>query len=160
MDIGDHMREYDCIADVVKTNIENAEKYFEERIAHDPYASERFKLFSEKFLVTRYNLDTLRKDFPEAIAWASDIVSDYQMWEAKKFPNKKSRSVDPATRALFDRAKEVDADYLDMNSGYIYKIQEYNRAKRFGLPTVVPGIRVFTLEGEYVGYVEDPDMIN
>ena len=56
---------------------------------------------------------------------------------------------------IFKRAEEFDADYYEMRTGYTYHIQEYNRAKRFGLPTI--GIRVTDYEGNEVGYCREPE---
>lgn len=42
---------------------------------------------------------------------------------------------------IYEQAEKMDADYYDFHTGYIYGIQEYNRAKKFGLPT--PGIKVY-----------------
>lgn len=38
---------------------------------------------------------------------------------------------------IFKYAESIDfgADYYDWHTGYIYGIQEYGRAKKFGLPT-------------------------
>lgn len=38
---------------------------------------------------------------------------------------------------IYSYAKSIDymADYYDMWTGYTYGIQEYGRAKKFGLPT-------------------------
>ncbi len=38
---------------------------------------------------------------------------------------------------IYNYAESIDymADYYDMHTGYIYGIQEYGRAKKFGLPT-------------------------
>lgn len=55
---------------------------------------------------------------------------------------------------IFKYAKEFNADYYDGTSGYIYKVQEYNRFKELGLPT--EGINVFDLEGNYIGIVREP----
>ena len=46
---------------------------------------------------------------------------------------------------IYKKAEECDADYYDFSTGNIYLIQEYNRAKRLGLPT--PGIRVRMPDG-------------
>lgn len=54
---------------------------------------------------------------------------------------------------IFEQAKKFDADYLDMHTGYIYKIQAYNRAKRLGLPT--PGIEVYDSDGNFIGIVRE-----
>ena len=51
---------------------------------------------------------------------------------------------------IYEMAKTMSADYMDMNTGYIYKIQEYNQAMKFGLPT--PGIRVTDSDGNTIGY--------
>ena len=45
---------------------------------------------------------------------------------------------------------DLNTDYMDMNTMNMYKIQEYNRAKKLGLPTA--GIKVVTPEGKLVGY--------
>ena len=42
------------------------------------------------------------------------------------------------------------ADYMDMNTGNVYMIQEYGQALKFGLPT--PGIRVRDSDGNDIGY--------
>lgn len=61
---------------------------------------------------------------------------------------------------IFEIAKTYgEADYYDMVSGNTYLIAEYNRAKRFGLPTVVPGIRVMR-DGQVIGYVKDPELFS
>lgn len=54
---------------------------------------------------------------------------------------------------IYKKAKEMDADYMDMNTGYIYKIQDYNRAKRMGLPT--PGIAVYDSDGNFIGIARE-----
>lgn len=41
------------------------------------------------------------------------------------------------------------ADYMDPHTGYIYHIQDYGRALRFGLPT--PGIVVSDSDGTILG---------
>ena len=48
---------------------------------------------------------------------------------------------------IYSFAKSIDyaADYIDMNTGYIYDIQEYGRAKKLGLPT--PGSMMFDKDG-------------
>lgn len=46
---------------------------------------------------------------------------------------------------------DLNVDYMDMNTGYLYHIQDYNQAKKFGLPT--NGIRV-TLDGNIIGYYD------
>lgn len=61
---------------------------------------------------------------------------------------------------IFEIAKTYgEADYYDMASGNTYLIAEYNRAKRFGLPPVAPGIRVMN-NGNFIGYVKDPELFN
>ena len=47
----------------------------------------------------------------------------------------------------------MDADYYDFHTGNTYLIQEYNRAKRLGLPTL--GIRVVDPEGNIIGIVRE-----
>lgn len=53
---------------------------------------------------------------------------------------------------IFEYAETTDADYMDMNNGYIYKVQEYNRARKIGLPVNV--IEVYDSEGNYIGNVK------
>lgn len=58
---------------------------------------------------------------------------------------------------IFEYAREYNADYYDITSGKIYHVQEYNEAKKNGLPLPVPGIKV-TQDGVYAGYVPDPNL--
>ena len=52
---------------------------------------------------------------------------------------------------IFDYAKDFDADYYEQRTGYIYKVQAYNKALKFGLP--VEGIEIYDMDGNYVGLV-------
>ena len=54
---------------------------------------------------------------------------------------------------IFEFAKRNNCDYYDFHTGYTYHVQEYNRAKKFGLPT--SGIRV-TLDNRNIGVVREP----
>ena len=54
---------------------------------------------------------------------------------------------------IFKYAKEYDADYYEARTGYIYKVQDYNRALRFGLPT--NGIEVYDTLGNFIGVVRN-----
>jgi hypothetical protein len=54
---------------------------------------------------------------------------------------------------IFEQANQMDADYLDQNTGYIYQIQDYNKAKKLGLPT--EGIHVYDTTGKYIGCVKE-----
>jgi hypothetical protein len=54
---------------------------------------------------------------------------------------------------IYKQAKEMDADYMDVNTGYIYKIQDYNKAKKLGLPTA--GIEVYDSEGNFIGIAKE-----
>lgn len=51
---------------------------------------------------------------------------------------------------IYEQAKKFDADYYDQQTGYIYQIQAYNRALKFGLLT--PGIGVTDFNGNFIGY--------
>lgn len=55
---------------------------------------------------------------------------------------------------IYAYAKEMDymVDYLDPHSGLIYKIQDYGKALKFGLPT--PGIAVVDEDGNMLGYAQ------
>lgn len=51
---------------------------------------------------------------------------------------------------IYEYAKTYNADYYDYNTGYIYKVQDYNRAIKLGLPT--PGIKIVDSDGNALGY--------
>lgn len=53
---------------------------------------------------------------------------------------------------IYEYAKKYDADYMDMSTGYIYKVQAYNHDKKMGLPT--PGIPVVDSTGNLIGYAK------
>ena len=60
------------------------------------------------------------------------------------------------TMDIYERAEKLDADYLDMNTGLIYKIQEYNKIKRlFGIDGQIKVVDSTT--GELVGYAKKKD---
>ena len=51
---------------------------------------------------------------------------------------------------IYKQAEQMDADYMDPNTGYIYQIQEYNRMKKiFGIDGQ---IRVTNSKGKTIGY--------
>lgn len=50
---------------------------------------------------------------------------------------------------IYEYAKMFDADYYDHKTGNIYKIQNYNKAVRLGLPT--KGIEVYDCYGNFLG---------
>lgn len=54
---------------------------------------------------------------------------------------------------IFKYAEDIDysADYMDMNTGLIYKIKNYGLALKRGLP--VYGIEVIDPDGASLGYV-------
>ena len=54
---------------------------------------------------------------------------------------------------IFEFASRNNADYMDHHTGYIYCVIEYNRAKKFGLPT--EGIRVKDHNGKLIGLVRE-----
>jgi len=54
---------------------------------------------------------------------------------------------------IFEYAKTTDADYMDMNTGFIYQVQDYNRAKKLGLS--INFIEVYDSEGNYIGNVKE-----
>lgn len=51
---------------------------------------------------------------------------------------------------IYEWAKNNNADYMDMRTGYIYKVSEYNNLEKLGLPNY--GIRVTNSEGRTIGY--------
>lgn len=54
---------------------------------------------------------------------------------------------------IFEYAKEFNADYYDPVTGKVYKVQDYNKSKKLGIP--VPGIEVIDIEGNSIGYVSE-----
>lgn len=58
---------------------------------------------------------------------------------------------------IFEYAKKFDADYYDPNTGYVFRVQNYNQAKRFGLPNL--GIEVVDLDGRPIGWVREEDNV-
>ena len=65
------------------------------------------------------------------------------------------RIVDTNGFDVYAQAASMNADYMDMNSGRVYLIQDYNRAKSFGLPT--PGIFVREWDGTIIGVAGQVD---
>ena len=58
---------------------------------------------------------------------------------------------------IFDYAKDFNADYYDPNKCVIYKVQNYNKCKRLGIPNNVPGIEIVDLDGNSIGYISEKD---
>ena len=56
---------------------------------------------------------------------------------------------------IFKYAEEYDADYHDVIRGRIYKVQNYNLAKKRGLPARMEVVDDMT--GELIGYVEEKE---
>lgn len=55
----------------------------------------------------------------------------------------------------FKESLELGVDFMDLNEGVIFCIQDYCRAKKVGLP-VTDGLRVIdSISGETVGYVDE-----
>lgn len=50
---------------------------------------------------------------------------------------------------IYAWAEEIDADYYDDDTGYVYRIKAYNHAIRNGLPT--HGIEVYGPHDEFIG---------
>ena len=53
---------------------------------------------------------------------------------------------------IYEYAKEYNADYYDLHTGYRYAIQEYNRAIKLGLPT--EGIKVYDQNNNLIGVAQ------
>lgn len=53
---------------------------------------------------------------------------------------------------IYEMAKEVNADYYDIRTGYTYHIQSYNNAIKNGLPT--KGIPITDEYGRLIGYAQ------
>lgn len=53
---------------------------------------------------------------------------------------------------IYEYAKEYNADYYEPSTGYVYKVQDYNRAIKLGLPT--NGIEVYDSFGNFIGYAQ------
>ena len=59
----------------------------------------------------------------------------------------------------FKESLELGVDFMDLNEGVIYCIQDYSIARKFGFPTPL-GVRVVeSISGEIVGYVEESTLI-
>ena len=57
----------------------------------------------------------------------------------------------------FKECLELGVDYMELSSGYIFKIAEHERALKLGLP--VNGIRVIEpIDGSVVGVVEESEI--
>lgn len=57
----------------------------------------------------------------------------------------------------FKECLELGVDYMEMSSGYIFKIAEHERALKLGLP--VNGIRVIEpIDGTVIGIVEESEI--
>lgn len=57
----------------------------------------------------------------------------------------------------FKECLELGVDYMEMRSGYIFKIAEHERALKLGLP--VNGIKVVEpMDGSVVGIVEEDEI--
>ena len=52
---------------------------------------------------------------------------------------------------IYKQAEEVNADYYDNNTGYIYKIQDYNKEKEFNPDA---RIAVYDTFGCFIGYAK------
>jgi len=87
-------------------------------------------------------------DVRQVSAFAGDIIGTLSgmLTESMKASRKTGSEFD-----IYEYADECNADYFHIQTGYIYHIQEYNRARKFGLPT--PGIRV-SQDGVTIGYAE------
>ena len=53
---------------------------------------------------------------------------------------------------IYEWTETHNADYMDMSTGYIYKVSEYKNSERLGLPNF--GIRVTNSEGKTIGYAK------
>lgn len=51
-------------------------------------------------------------------------------------------------------AEEFDIDYYDPEKCMVYKIKNYNNAKRLGIPNN-PGIEITDLDGKHLGYLPE-----
>lgn len=56
---------------------------------------------------------------------------------------------------IFKFAKEFNMDYYDTKKCIVYKVKNYNKCKRLGIPNNVPGIEMVDLDGNHIGYVPE-----
>lgn len=56
----------------------------------------------------------------------------------------------------FKDCLELGVDFMEIGTGYIFKIAEHERAVKFGLP--VNGIRVIDSLGNEIGIVEESEV--
>ena len=56
---------------------------------------------------------------------------------------------------MFQYAKEFDTDYYDPVKCVVYKVHNYNNAKKLGISNNVPGIEIVDLEGNNIDYIPE-----
>ena len=122
------------------------------------FTHEDFLRFSNEYLINKTRLDEIPNKVgitsKAASAWAADIIGIIRNLIVEEVA-KKSSELYAITKKndgnfdIYEYAEKFDVDYYDMHTGRTYLVQEYNRAKRFGLPTV--GIRVVE-DGVVIGY--------
>ena len=147
------------------------EKVLKQLVYNVKETSETFRQFCLMYLDEKTPL----KDIPGkmgisklmASAWAADIIGTVQNmtvgYNRKPEMDKKEVLIDERPSKcqvhpkingmdIFEYAKQFNADYMDMYTGIIYHIQDYNHAKRMGIPNL--GIRV-SQDGNTLGYIRE-----
>lgn len=143
-----------------ETLLQIADKYI-----NDSKNSDDFNKFIKAFIIDGLPLSKvlLATGLKESTcsAWASDLIpaiaNDFKKFKLEHARNQKQEVNSSSNNSGFDIYKyteEFDADYYDMHTGYIYLVQEYNRARKFGLP--VHGIRIID-NGQVIGYARKLD---
>ena len=105
--------------------------------------NEEYSLFFNEYICN----NTPLKDVPEITglkestvsAWASDLIGSMRIAIEKEYPSEDTEFGGTGFD-IYEWAKKNNADYYDPHTGYIYLVQEYNRAVKLGMPT--SGIRV------------------
>lgn len=112
----------------------------------DISTNSQYNKFYNLYVVENRPLKEVYEEVKFASAFASDIIGTLKSILEK---NEKTTPVGQLNTSkekkktefdIYEYAKEYDADYLDNHTGYIYLVQEYNRAIKLGLPAI--GIRV------------------
>ncbi len=112
----------------------------------DNSTDSQYNKFYNLYVVENKPLKEVCEEVRYASAFASDIIGTLKSILEN---DEKTTTVEPSSTSkekkksgfdIYEYAKTYDADYLDNHTGFIYLVQEYNRAIKFGLPT--SGIRV------------------
>jgi hypothetical protein len=128
------------------------------RIFISPYNENKFEEYFEEVLAD--------KPISTNFGWFEDIVGTVNVILDRLFNLFLDTAVESGMKSektsshsgldIYELAKDPmyqNADYYDLHSGMIYQTAAYNRAKKFGLPTLGIGV-VDGSTGELLGYAK------